>query len=348
MPDDALESSRVRSGTHAVRPDMSGAASSVLCATICNTIGEASAYPLWFSLDGQQYVTDLSRHMADAAGLTGIAYHNGRIYLAVQSHVSRILVLDTTLNVIDTITHEGFNDLHSLHVVGDTLLIVSARSGCVFRRNLTTGESVPHVRFDPRAWVCDVLSTQDDLWLCCHNLSYFVPEAQGGGVFSVRERKAVVEGLSGPHSLIRYRDGYVVLDSANARLLFFKPGGESRPVQLQGFLRGALVSGEDTLLVAGGPDRTISRKNPEGDGARGLRQVLQERLRIFEVKQGELARMMLPECPGFEIFELFAIPASSGLQPDPRRIIPADPGLFGRFWYTSLVTAHARAAEAAS
>jgi hypothetical protein len=327
---------------------MSGPPSSVLCATICNTVGEASAYPLWFSLGGQQYVADLSGHMAEAAGLTGIACHNGRIYLAVQSHASRILVLDMTLNVVETITHEGFSDLHSLHVVGDALLIVSARSGCVFRRNLTTGETVLQVRFDPHAWVCDLLCTPDDLWLCCHNLSYFVPKAQGGGVFSVRERKVVVEGLSGPHTLIRYRDGYVVLDSANAQLLFFKPGGERRTVQLQGFLRGALVSGEDTLLVAGGPDRTISRKNPEGDGARGLRQVLQERLRIFELKQGALARMILPECPGFEIFDLFAIPASAGLQPDPQRIIPADQGLFARFWYTSLVTAHARAREAES
>jgi hypothetical protein len=167
-------------------------------------------------------------------------------------------------------------------------------------------------------------------------------------VFGVRERKVVVEGLSGPHSLILYRDGYAVLDSANARLVFFKPGGESRTVQLQGFLRGALVSGEDTLLVAGGPDRTISRKNPEGDGARGLRQVLTERLRIFEVKQGALARMILPECPGFEIYDLFAIPAAAGLRPDSQRIIPAEPGLFARFWYTSLITAHARANEAGS
>jgi hypothetical protein len=322
---------------------MSGTASGVLCATICNTLGEASGFPLWFSLAGQQYVTDLSSHLADSAGLTGIAYHNRRLYLAVQSHMSRILVLDMTLNVIGTITHEGFNDLHSLHVVGDTLLIVSTRSGCVFRHSLATGETVPHVRFDPRAWVCDVLATQDDLWLCCHNLSYFVPDAQGGGVFSVRDRNVVVQGLSGPHSLIRYRDGYAVLDSASASLLFFKSGGETRAVQLQGFLRGAQVSGEDTVLVAGGPDRTISRKNPDGDGARGLRQVLQERLRIFEVKQGAAARIMLPECPGFEIYDLFAVPASAGLQPDPQRTIAAEPGLFARYWYTSLVTAHARA-----
>ena len=78
---------------------MSGAAGNVLCATICFAVGEAGVYPLWFSLDGKQYVTDLSSHTAEAAGLTGIAYHNGRIYLAVQSHLSRMLVLDMTLNV---------------------------------------------------------------------------------------------------------------------------------------------------------------------------------------------------------------------------------------------------------
>ncbi len=89
------------------------------------------------------------------------------------------------------------------------------------------------------------------------------------------------------------------------------------------------------------------RKTLEDDGARGLRQVLQERLRIFEVKQGALARTTLPECPGFEIYDLFAIPESGGLQPDKDRIVPADPGLFARFWYTSLVNDQGRAGDPA-
>jgi WD40 repeat protein len=327
---------------------MSGSAGSPLFATICNTVGEASAYALWFTHGGKQFVADLSGHLGGAGGLTGIAFHDGLLYLAVQSHAARILVLDMTLNVIDTITHEGFNDLHSLHVVGDTLLIVSARTGTLFRRDLKTGETAAHIRFDPRVWVCDVLCVPDDIWLCCHNLSHFVPDAIGGGVFSVKERRVVLDGLSGPHSLIPYRDRYVILDSANARLMFFQPGGEIRVVQLQGFLRGALVSGDDSLLVAGGPDRTISRKNPEGDGARGLRQVLDERLRIFEVKQSAPPRIVLPECPGFEIYDLFAIPASAGFRPAAERIIPAEQGLFARYYYTSLITAHVRAAEGGS
>jgi hypothetical protein len=322
---------------------MSGSGGSPLFATICNTVGEASAYALWFTHGGKQFVADLSGHLDGAAGLTGIAYHDGRLYLAVQSHASRIIVLDMTLDVIETITHEGFNDLHSLHVVGETLLIVSARTGTLFRRDLKTGETSAHIRFDPRAWVCDVLCVPDDIWLCCHDLSHFDPCAKGGGIFSVKLRRAVLDGLSGPHSLIPYRDRFVILDSANARLIFFQPGGETSTVQLQGFLRGALVSGEDSLLVAGGPDRTISRKNPEGDGARGLRQVLDERLRIFEVKQSAPARVILPECPGFEIYDLFAIPAAAGFRPAANRIIPAEQGLFARYFYTSLITARVRA-----
>lgn len=189
----------------------------VLFATICNTVGEASPYALWFMRDGRQYFVDLSGHLDRAAGLTGIAYRDGRLYLTVRSHEPRILVLAMTLRVIDTITHESFNDLHAPHVIGDT------------------------------------------------------------------------------------------------------------------------------LLVAGGPDRTMSRKNPEGDGARALRQVLDERPRLFEVTQGASVRLILPECPGYEIYELFALPAAAGLRPAEDRVIPADPGLFARYYYTSLITAHARA-----
>jgi hypothetical protein len=325
---------------------MSGSANRVIFATICNTVGEASAYSLWFTDGTRQFVADLSGHLDDAGGLTGIAMHNDRIYLAVQSPVSRILVLDQTLRVVDTIRHEGFNDLHSLHVVGDFLMIVSARSGLVFRRDLRTGEMAEQARFAPHAWVCDALCTAEDIWLCGHDLSYLDPAAKGGGIFSIRQRRAIMDGLSGPHSIIPYRDGYVVLDSANAQVVFFVPGGARQTVQLQGFLRGAIAVGNDTLLVAGGPDRTMSRKNPEGDGARGLRQVLHERLRVFELKQNEPIRIFLPECPGFEIYELFLLPEGTVLRPAADTIIAAEPGLFARYFYTSLITAHVRASEA--
>ena len=125
---------------------MSESANRVIFATICNTVGEACAYSLWFTDGTRQFVLDLSCHLDDASGLTGIALHEDRIYLAVQSPVSRILVLDLALRVVDTIRHEGFNDLHSLHIVGDYLMIVSARSGLLFRRDLKTGEMAEQAR----------------------------------------------------------------------------------------------------------------------------------------------------------------------------------------------------------
>jgi hypothetical protein len=75
----------------------------------------------------------------------------------VQSGAARILALDRHLNVLETIAHELFNDLHSLHVIGDMLLIVWPRAGALVRRDLNTSETVAHIRFDPRAWVCDAL-----------------------------------------------------------------------------------------------------------------------------------------------------------------------------------------------
>jgi hypothetical protein len=325
---------------------MSQSVSNVLFATICNTVGEASAYALWFMTGGRQFVVDLSGHLDNAGGLTGIAWHDGRIYLAVQSGTPRILVLDAALNVVETITHEAFNDLHSLHVVGDFLFIVSARGGCLLRRDLRTGETAVQVRFDPRTWVCDALCMADDIWLCGHHVWRLDPEAKGGGIFSIRERRAILDGLSGPHTLMRHGEEFVVLDSANAQVVFFVPGGQRRTVQLQGFLRGAVSAGKDMLLVAGGPDRTMSRKNPEGDGARGLRQVLHERLRVFELKPDAPVKVFLPEFPGFEIYDLLPLPAGAELRPEPDRIIPAEPGLFARYYYTSLITAHVRASEA--
>ena len=322
---------------------MSSTQPAFLLATICNAVGEATPHALWLSDGNRQFVADLSDCIGECSGLTGIAHHRDRLFLAVQAQEARILVLDMHLNQVETIRHELFNDLHALHVVGDTLLIVSARAGALVRRDLNTGETVAHVRFDPRAWVCDALCLPDDIWLCCHNLAFLDPAAKGGGLFSLRQRKAILDGLSGPHTVFPYRDEFAILDSARGQLVFFAPDGPRRAVQLQGFLRGATRTGPDSLLVAGGPDRTISRKNPEGVGHRGLRDVLPERLRLFEVANGIATKVLLPEMPGFEVFDLYPLPAGL-LTPAPERLIPAEPGLFARFWYTSLVTAHARAA----
>jgi hypothetical protein len=91
--------------------------------------------------------------------------------------------------------------------------------------------------------------------------------------------------------------------------------------------------------VAGGPHRTISRKNPAGAASRTLRDVAQERVKIFEVKQGEHTRTYLPELPGFEIYDLLVLPADVVLAPSDDRVVDIEQGAFARYYYVTLLDA---------
>lgn len=307
-----------------------------LIATICNTVADAAPYALWFTDGTRQCVLDLSDHISDAVGLTGIAYHNNRIYVAVQAAVPRILVLDMAMSVIDTIRNDDFNDLHSLRAFDNALFIVSSRNGKLLRHDLATGHTEVISSFDPMAWVCDVLCTPDDIWLCCHNVERLDPAAQGGGVFSVGRGRSVLDGLFKPHSLIRYGEGHVVLDSGNSQVVYLD-GTEARHIsRLEGFVRGAVVTGEDMLLLAGGPHRVISRKNPAGVAERSLRSVTHERVKIFELEHGSLVRTRLPELPGFEIYDMLMLPMGVAAAPDKDRIVEVSQGTFSRLYYVAL------------
>lgn len=310
-----------------------------LLATICNTVGVASAFALWLSDGEQQYVVDLSEHMQDAGGLTGIAFHGERIYVAVQSGQPRILVLDLALRVVEVIQNDHFNDLHSLHIAGDALFIVSTRNGQLLKRDLATGATSVIADFDPAAWVSGVLCRPDDIWLCCHEVWRLDPTAQGGGVFSIRRGRKLLDGLLRPHSLIGYRGGFVVLDSGNARVAYFDHDGIKQSCQLHGFPRGVAVAGEATLLVAGGPHRTISRKNPAGVAGKSFRDVAYERLKLFEVTHGEHIRTFVPELPGFEIYDLIVLPANAAIRPADDRVVRLEHGMFARLYYVTLVDA---------
>jgi hypothetical protein len=310
-----------------------------LLATICNTVGVASPFALWLSDGKQQYVVDLSDHMQDSGGLTGIAYHDDRIYVAVQSDRPRILVLDMGLCVVDVIQSGDFNDLHSLHIAGDALFIVSTRNGQLLKRDLATGNTSVIADFDPAAWVSGVHCRGDDIWLCCHEVWRLDPTARGGGVFSIGRGRKVLDGLLRPHSLIGYCNEFVVLDSGNARVVYFDHDGIKQACQLHGFPRGAAIAGEATLLVAGGPHRTISRKNPAGVAGKNFREVAHERLKLFTVEQGKHTATFLPELPGFEIYDLLLLPANVALRPVDGRVVRVEQGMFARLYYVTLVDA---------
>ena len=121
---------------------MTARANSILIATICNTIKEASPFALWIADGANRYVADLSGHVRGGGGFTGLAYNDNRLYLAVQANEPCILVLDMALNVIATISDDRFRDLHSLHAAGSALYIASPGNGAIFRHDLATGQTL--------------------------------------------------------------------------------------------------------------------------------------------------------------------------------------------------------------
>lgn len=318
---------------------MTARANSILIATICNTIKEASPFALWISDGANRYVADLSGHVRGGGGFTGLAYNDNRLYLAVQANEPCILVLDMALNVIATISDDRFRDLHSLHAAGSALYIASPGNGAIFRHDLATGQTSVEADFGREPWVAGVHAMADDVWICCHNLHFIDPAARGGGVYSVRERRTIVDGLGKPHSLIAYRDGWVVLDSIGSRVVYFDRQGIGKILSLDGWLRGAAIGHDGKLIVASGPHRLVSRKNPDGAAARGMRDFAGERLLFHELDGGNPTRSYLPEVPGFEIYDLLVLPNEATLTPAADRIVPVRRGMFARMYYAALMSA---------
>jgi hypothetical protein len=313
--------------------------SGILVATICNTIGDACSHALWVSDGTREYVADLSMHTRGAAGLTGVAYRDERLYVAVQAAETRILTLDLALNVVATVEDDRFRDLHSLRISGAGLYVASPGNGLVLRRDLTTGVTEIVADYGRSAWVADAYVTSDDIWICCHNLSFIAPGALGGGIYSVGRGQVLLDGLGKPHTVLEYRDGFVVLDSLNAEVVFFDLAGTRRVTRLEGFLRGAAVTESGKLLVAGGPHRLVSRKTPGDVIEQGLREAAANRLKIFELTGETPTGVHVPEMPGFEIYDLLILPADVRLTPPEERVVQVEHGMFARFYYSVLMKA---------
>lgn len=313
--------------------------SGILIATICNTIREASPYALWVSDGTRQYVVDLSDHIRGPGGLTGIAYRDSLLYVAVQAAESRILILDLALNVVGSIVDDRFRELHSLHIAGNALYMASPANGLVLRIDFGTNDIDVVADFGRPPWVAGVHLTTDDIWVCAHNLSFIDAAAQGGGVYSVRRRQTVLDGLGKPHTLMAYRGGFLVLDSVNSGVVLFDLAGTRRVISLEGWLRGAAVTADGRLLVAGGPHRLVSRKNPAEVVRQGLRDTASNRLKLFELTDESLTRAYLPEMPGFEIYDLLIMPTGIKLTPAEDRIVKVQRGMFARLYYAALMNA---------
>jgi hypothetical protein len=311
-------------------------------ATVCNTVPSAAPFALWLGRGSDQAVVDLGDALEPGdTGLTGLVWHTGQLYVAVQNnHKARVLVLDRRLCPAGTITDQRFVDLHSLTAVPDGLLIVATGDGSVLHYRFSDHAIETLCTVGKEVHLNSVCRHGDDLLVCCQSLAPIVSLPDGaapraGGVFSVTERRVLVDGLAFPHSVMISNDGFIVLDSGRSRVLRFDRSGILQEQVLEGFLRGICLL-DDRLFVSSGPQRLVSRSTGQIRHERTFREALAERVVLYELdavtlKPRSTRRISVA---GFELYEVLAL-SGDALELVPERTLPADPFAFARLFFNA-------------
>lgn len=306
-----------------------------LLASVCNTTFNAVPFSLWLARGEAQYVVDLSDALncPGDAGLTGLAWHDGMLYAAVQSTRPRILVLDRNLKPHDVLESSAFADLHSLHITGDSLLVAATGNNSLIRLDLKQRTAVSLCRTDEKIHLNSACFDGDDLLICYHRLSSQDKRLSAGGVMNTATRSVLLDGLGLPHSLMPLDDGYLVLDSTGSRVIRFDHGGVRAEQKLAGFLRGAAAAG-GALYVASSTRRVVSRRNPAISPARNLWQIMSERVRVYRLDRRTLTIRSAfdPIIAGFEIYELLPL-ALDSIEPDAERLLRPDHNSIAQLFY---------------
>jgi hypothetical protein len=308
-----------------------------LLATVCNALPNAAPYALWLARGKTQHLVDLSDVLGQAGdcGLTGLAWHDGRIYVAVQSTTApRILILDRSLAPVGVIADPAFVDIHSIHIDGNCLIVCSTGARSVLRVNLTDHRVVKLCGFDDNVHLNSACFHEQTLLVCCHHLTKVSPDAVGGGVIDTGLAHVMIAGLGQPHSLIKEPDGFLILDSDAHRVVRFDHGGIRQQAVLSGFLRGA-ATGEGALFVARSAGRIISRTNPAVTTGRGFWDMEAERVCIYELDAASLnvRAEHFPLVAGFEIYDLLVIDGARAVDPPQERLVVPDIHAMARAYY---------------
>lgn len=320
-----------------------------LLATVCNTTPNVAPWSLWIAKGENEYWVDLTDLLqpGNDVGLTGLTYHKGKLYLAVQTGLQpRILVFDRHLECIDTITNSEFSDIHSLSIADGALLVVSTGNHSVMAVDLMDHGVTTLFRTDHKIHANSTVRDGAGLLVCCQSPNRMFSTAQHGGVIDVTQQRVVIDGLGYPHSLEPIGNQFIVLDSSGGRVIRFDRGGVVQQQALSGFLRGA-ATGAGRLFVAGSVGRIISRKNPQPVAARASYAAWGEPVCIHELDEKTLAvrRTHFPLVAGFEIYELLALEGYDTVDSPAGRLLVPDQYALSRAFYEAAKSASAGATQ---
>lgn len=306
-------------------------------ATVCNTTPEMAPYALWLAKAGHEYLIDLSDlvHPDKDVGLTGLAYHDGMIYLAVQTGANpRILVFDRELTCVDMITHRDIIDIHSIYVDNGSLLVASTGNQSVIAIDPTDHKATTLFSTEQRIHVNSVVRDQCGLLICCQSPKHLFGNATHGGVIDVTNQRVILDGLGYPHSLQADGENFIVLDSSGERIIRFDRNGIIQQQELAGFLRG-VAPAADCLYVASSVGRITSRKRPQPASRAPAWEDFGDRVCIHELDAKTLAvrACHFPLVAGFEIYELLVLAGSDIIDPPAWRLLTPDPYMLSRAFY---------------
>lgn len=243
-------------------------------------------------------------------GFTGMCIDDfSNIYIAVQSPVPRILVLDKAGLYIKTIHLPGTIDLHDIKCYGDKLWIASTGNNRLYMINLNKDSSICEVQAFHES-NCDVLHFNSFLHCYDGNSLYsFTRDEFGENIGTVRNSRneIVLNNLKFPHSLVELRNHYVILNSKSSEVIIFNKFNYDivKVLRLSGFLRGA-CSIDDKLYVGRSSLRLDSRKAPSGQ----IEEVALEDCRcgFYEISISDFSVICFTDLTvyGSEIYEIIA------------------------------------------
>jgi len=214
-----------------------------------------------------------------------------KIYVA-SMRKNRIHMLDWNLNILETFTNNMFNDVHSLHLLDEGLLLTSTGVDAILETDLegkckyawlATENGYHKDQFDnPRIIDREKDHSEQDYPTLCQtthvNSAIYKDDNKllaslfhQGCVISIDKKSSqgevIVDGLKNPHSLYELdKETYCISDTGNNRIVMFNCEGAVESINGDfSWVQDGIMTSEGNWLVADANNCRIVETTSEGE-----------------------------------------------------------------------------------
>jgi hypothetical protein len=182
-----------------------------------------------------------------AIGVTGITFHQSRCVVAIQSHTSKLVVLDQGLNVETIYQLDDVGDIHGIASYGDEIILASTGTNQIMAFDLRT--RAVRVVWAGADSLTNTLHLNDlavlNERIFCSQFGLRVAHAmRSGAIFEAHTGEPVVTHLREPHSIVATEEAIFILESASGDLIRIRDRlAPVRVLGIAGYARGLAISG---------------------------------------------------------------------------------------------------------